>query len=76
MFLNGLVTGVHSSADNIVAVATQYSVDIGASQKKKKDSQFSHPIEKLFFFGEFTWDKWQNDLGGEKIGHATKNAFL
>lgn len=35
MLLNGLVTGVHSSADNIVAAATQYSVDIGASQKKK-----------------------------------------
>lgn len=34
MFVNGLATGVHSSADNIVAAATQYSVGIGASKKK------------------------------------------
>lgn len=33
MFVNGLVTGVHSRADNIVATATQYSVGIGASQR-------------------------------------------
>lgn len=46
MLLNGLVTGVHSSADNIVAAATQYPVGIGAS-KKEKISQFSRPTEKL-----------------------------
>ncbi len=43
MLLNGLVTGVHSSADNIIAAASQYSVDIGASQKKKKSHNFPHP---------------------------------
>lgn len=36
MVLNGLVTGVHSGADNIIATTTQYVVDIGASEEKKK----------------------------------------
>lgn len=31
MLVNGLATGVHSSADNIVATATQYPAGIGAS---------------------------------------------
>lgn len=34
MLLNGLVTGVHSGADNIVAAATKYSMDIGVSKNK------------------------------------------
>jgi len=38
MLLNGLVTGVHSSADNIMARATQYSVDSRASPKGEKKS--------------------------------------
>lgn len=46
MFINGLVSGVHSSADNIVAKAMQYSVDIGARQRKNKSRSFS-PIGKL-----------------------------
>lgn len=50
MLLNGLVTGVHSSADNIVvAAATQYSLDIGASQKNILE--FSHPTEKPVLSG-------------------------
>ena len=40
MLLNGLVTGVHSGADNIVTAAPQYSVDIQAS--KKNLTIFSH----------------------------------
>lgn len=52
MLLNGLVTRVHSRADNIVAAATQCSVDIGESpRKKRKESQFSHPNEKLVLSG-------------------------
>lgn len=46
MFINGLVTGVHSSADNIVATAMQYSVDIGARQRNNKSRYFS-PIGRL-----------------------------
>lgn len=46
MFLNGLVTGVHSSADDIGATAKQYSVDIRARQRNNKSGYFS-PIGKL-----------------------------
>lgn len=52
MLLNGLATGVHSSADNIVAAATQYSVDIGARQKKKKESHnFATQLKSYFVLG-------------------------
>lgn len=40
MFINGLVSGVHSSADNIVAMAMQYSVDIGARQRNNTSRSF------------------------------------
>lgn len=53
MLLNGLATGVHSSADNIVAAATQYSVDIGARQKKKKKKShnFATQLKSYFVLG-------------------------
>lgn len=50
MLLNGLATGVHSSADNIIVAATQYSVDIEARRKKKHN--FPHPFKKACTFSE------------------------
>lgn len=42
MLLNGLVTGVHSSADNIVAAAAaQYSAGVGAGETKER-KKISH----------------------------------
>lgn len=45
MLLNGLATGVHSSADNIIVAATQYSVDIEA--RRKKNTIFPTHLKKL-----------------------------
>lgn len=65
MLLNGLVTGVHSSADNIVAAATKYSMDIGVSEKKRFCSFLTQM--KSYFLGIH--------LAKEHIGHATENVF-
>lgn len=62
MFINGLVTGVPSSTDNIVATAMQYSVDIGVRQRNNKSPYF----RPLGDYLRTTWDVWQNDLGAEK----------
>lgn len=58
MFIKGLVTREHSSTDNIVATAMQYSVDIGARQRNNKSRYFRQ-------LGT-TWDVWQDNLGVEK----------
>lgn len=46
MLLNGLATGVHSSVDNIIVAATQYSVDIEA-RRGKKNTIFPTHLKKL-----------------------------
>lgn len=50
MLLNGLATGVHSSADNIIVAATQYSVDIEA--RRKKNTIFPTHLKKACTFSE------------------------
>lgn len=75
MFINGLATAVHSSADNIVARAVQYLVDTGGSQRNNK-SHYFHQLRSKFFLRTPELMSGGRIWKGAGIGHATGNVFL